>query len=69
MRKKLLRLSICALTFSAASTKASAVEAGCPGNIVIYGTIACHTGSGGDCSSCRYTCDDGQSRTYNMCEV
>ena len=66
MRKKLLRFSVCAMAFSAATAKASAIEAGCPGNIVIGGTMACHTGSS-NCASCVYSCDDGKSYTWNMC--
>jgi hypothetical protein len=68
MRKRLLRLTAALTAVAAAGTPATAFAfAGCPGNIVLDGSVACHTGTGGDCSSCKYTCDDGTSPTYNMC--
>jgi hypothetical protein len=67
MRKRMMRFAAVLSILASATGTASASSAGCPGNIVIGGTMACHTGGGGDCSRCTYRYDDGKSYTWNMC--
>ncbi len=67
MRPHFLRFSLAVLALSLVSLPASAaVDAGCPSNIVISGTIACHTNDT-DCRACDYSCDNGTNPTWNMC--
>jgi len=66
MRKSLLRCSVALFAVAAATSPSKALDAGCPGNIVLPGNIACHSG-GSDCKKCKYTCDNGTTPEYNMC--
>ncbi len=69
MRARLVRLAIAVFAVAVGGGSASAMAAGCPGNIVIGGTMACHNVSGSTCSNCRYLCDDGEYYNWNMCET
>jgi hypothetical protein len=69
MRKKLLRLATGAFALAGATGTAWAVPDGCPSNIVVGGTMACHHTGGTGCDSCRYRCDDGETYTWNVCQT
>lgn len=72
MRMRAFRLAVAlfALAVAASVNAPAAMAAGCPGNIVIGGTMACHsTPLSSDCTRCRYLCDDGVYYTWNMCNV
>lgn len=65
MRKRMLRVAV-ALFAAAVSASQAGALVGCPGNVVIGGTTACHLVSGSNCESCRYNCE-GEYYTWNMC--
>ena len=67
MRKSLVRLALAAVALAILATAKPAFATGCPSNIVVGGTMACHLTSGSDCRSCTYSCDDGESYTWNVC--
>lgn len=71
MRKRTFRFAVTLFAAAVATTfgAPNAMAAGCPGNIVIGGTMACHLTIGQDCSACRYLCDDGEYYLWNMCDV
>ena len=71
MRKRMLRLRLAVALFAVAviGGAENAEADGCPGNIVIGGSVACHNTAGTNCNRCRYLCDDGYYYTWNMCAV
>jgi hypothetical protein len=71
MRKRVLRFSVSLFAVAVASTMGApeASASGCPGNVVIDGSLACHHTGGSSCSACRYLCEDGKYHWWNMCNV